>query len=270
MRTPTATTMPLRRLQWTMLAGAVALLAACGGGNGSSPLTSIDPSLPGSGQPVATAPAPEEPAPEEPAPEEPAPEEPAPEEPAPEEPAPEESAPQDVAPAPADEDGLTSEQWVLIIVLGFVVVAIVIGATALASRRSRDRDELRLSHRRRLDDITRSCRSIHDSAVLSILQTNDPTILQTSFAAARAQLIDLEARIAGLADELTDEHDRRALHELELAVAGVRTALESNVGLRTDPETPGQYELLEASNRTVLYRSEQLESALQQTLYLDL
>jgi hypothetical protein len=260
MRTPTATTMPLRRLQWTMLAGAVALLAACGGGNGSSPLTSIDPSLPGSGQPVATAPAPEEPAPEEPAPEEPAPEEPAPEE----------SAPQDVAPAPADEDGLTSEQWVLIIVLGFVVVAIVIGATALASRRSRDRDELRLSHRRRLDDITRSCRSIHDSAVLSILQTNDPTILQTSFAAARAQLIDLEARIAGLADELTDEHDRRALHELELAVAGVRTALESNVGLRTDPETPGQYELLEASNRTVLYRSEQLESALQPTLYLAL
>jgi hypothetical protein len=95
-------------------------------------------------------------------------------------------------------------------------------------------------------------------------------MLQSTFAAARNQLIDLEGRATALAAELSDEAARRALHDLGLAVAGVRGALETNVGLRVDPEGPGHGELIDASNRTVLHRSDQLESALQQVLYLEL
>jgi hypothetical protein len=233
---------------------AASLMAACSS-SGESPLTSAD--LPESGEtrPALSTPAAEEPAPEEPAPEEPAPEEPAPEEPS--------------ATTP-DDEGLTSEEWALLIVLGLLVLAIVIGATALASRRSRGRAGTHETNQRRLDDITRGCRSIHDSAVISLLQASDPTLLQSTWAAARTQLVDLQTRVASLTAELSEAGQRQSLNELGSAVGGVRGALESNVGLRLEPEAGGQGELIEASNRTVLYRSEQLESALQQVLYLRL
>ena len=109
-----------------------------------------------------------------------------------------------------------------------------------------------------------------DSAVLSILQTSNPAMLRSTFAAARNHLMDLEGRATALATELPDGSDRRQLYDLGLAVAGVRGALETNVGLRLDPAEPQQGELIESSNRTVLYRSEQLESALQKILYLEL
>jgi hypothetical protein len=228
---------------------AASLMAACSS-SGESPLTSAD--LPESGEtrPALSTPAAEEPAPEEPAPEEPAPEEPS-------------------ATTP-DDEGLTSEEWALLIVLGLLVLAIVIGATALASRRSRGRAGTHETNQRRLDDITRGCRSIHDSAVISLLQASDPTLLQSTWAAARTQLVDLQTRVASLTAELSEAGQRQSLNELGSAVGGVRGALESNVGLRLEPEAGGQGELIEASNRTVLYRSEQLESALQQVLYLRL
>ncbi len=93
-------------------------------------------------------------------------------------------------------------------------------------------------------------------------------MLQSTWAAARTQLVDLESRVASLTPQLSEEGQRQSLNQLGMAVAGVRGALESNVGLRLDPEAEGQGDLIEASNRTVLYRSEQLESALQQVLYL--
>jgi hypothetical protein len=92
--------------------------------------------------------------------------------------------------------------------------------------------------------------------------------MQSTWAAARGQLVDVEARIESLRSDLTDDGQRGSLHELGSAVTGVRDAIESNVNLRLDPEPTGRAELIEASNRTVLYRSEALESALQQVLYL--
>ncbi len=265
------TTLRWWRPMAVVLIGASATVACSG--DGTSPLTSLDVTLPEGSRPTVTAPPAEEPAPEEPAPEEPAPEEPAPEEPAPEEPAPEEPAPEEPAPeasVPEDDEGLTTEEWTLLIVVGLVVLAIVIGAALLASRRTRRRDQQRTTHQRRLDDIVRECRSVHDSAVLSILQTSNPAMLQSTFAAARNQLIDLEGRATALATELPDESDRRQLNDLGMAVAGLRGALETNVGLRVEPNEPQQGELIDSSNRTVLHRSEQLESALQQVLYIRL
>jgi hypothetical protein len=246
---------------WVAAMGLVAacLIVACSS-SGESPLTSA--SLPESGE---TRPALSSSVPEQPAPEQPAPEQPAPEQPAPEQPAPEDSQVE-----PASDDGLTSDERALLIGIGLVVLAIAIGATALATRRSRDRAGEHEANQRRLDDITRRCRSIHDSAVLSLLQTNNPTLLQSNWAAARNQLIGLENQVGSLTSALSDEDQRRTVHELGLAVSGVRGALESNVNLRLEPQEPGQAELIEASNRTALYRSEQLESALQQVLYLRL
>ena len=259
-----------------MLIG-VSVGIACSG-DGTSPLTSLDVTLPEGSRPTLTAPPAEEPAPEQPAPEQPTPEEPTdeqptdeqptPEQPTPEQPGPEEQAPE--ASVPEDDEGLTTEEWTLLIVVGLVVLAIVIGAALLASRRTRRRDQQRTTHQRRLDDIVRECRSVHDSAVLSILQTSNPAMLQSTFAAARNQLMDLEGRATALATELPDESDRRQQNDLGLAVAGLRGALETNVGLRVDPAEPQQGELIDSSNRTVLYRSEQLESALQQVLYIRL
>jgi hypothetical protein len=230
--------------------------------------------LPESGEgipaPPAEEPAPEEPAPEEPAPEEPAPEEPAPEEPAPEEPAPEEPAPEEPPAEETDGDGLTSEEWAVVILLGLAVVAIVAGATALASRNKGGRSEPRPEAQWRLDEVTRGCRSIHDTTVMSVLQASNPAMLQSTWGAARAQLIDLEGRVGALAPDLPEESQRQSLYELGHAVAGVRGALEANVNLRLDPQAADQADLIQASSRTALYRSEQLESALQSVLYIRL
>jgi hypothetical protein len=266
----------MRSRRWVLPLMAVIgmlLIAACSG-DGTLP---SNPELPESGdtRPALTAPPAQEPAPEEPPAEEPPAEEPPAEEPPAEEPPaeepPAEEPPAEAAPEePTDEEGLTGEEWALLIVLGLVILALVIGAAALASRSSRRRREAHGSLQRRLDDITRGCRSIHDSAVVAILQSANPVTLQSTWAAARAQLVDLEARVRSLTPELPEESQRRSLHELGEAVAGVQGALEANVGLRLESEVADQGDLIEASNRTVLYRSEQLESALQRVLYLQL
>ena len=244
-----------QRHRWrttALLAASATLLFACSG-DSESPLSSLAPE-----------PAPEEPAPEEPAPEEPAPEEPAPEEPAPEEPAPEEPAPEDTEGEP-----LTTEEWVVVILLGILALAAVAGIAALLSRRPKGQTDV-ASRQMRLDDITRSCRSAHDSSVLSILQTSDPAALRNGWTAAQHQLVDLETRISYLAAELSDATSARTLQELGTAVTAVRGALESNVGLRLDGSGTAQADVIEASNRTVLSRNDQLESALQRALYLRL
>jgi hypothetical protein len=236
------------RHRWRAIAAvalSATLLLACSSDPASSPLSSIE-------------------RPEQPV-EEPAPEEPASEEPAPEEPAPEEPAPEDVEGAP-----LTTEEWVLVILLGLLALAAVAGIVALFSRRSKGQSVDTSSKQRLLDDITRTCRSVHDTSVLSLLQATDSVTLLSGWGAAQRQLVDLEGRISSLAVGLTDPANLRSVQELGAAVTGVRGALESNVGLRMEAGASGQADLIEASNRTVLYRSEQLESALQRALYLRL
>lgn len=64
--------------------------------------------------------------------------------------------------------------------IGLAVRAIVIGATALATRRSQGRAAEHGTNQRRLDDITRGCRSIYDSAVIAVLQSNNPVTLRST------------------------------------------------------------------------------------------
>jgi len=224
----------LRRTAVLLGAASIVLLAC--GGNSDAPVSSLDPSQGGDSRPAVTAPPAEEPAPAE----------------------------------GVDDESLTTEEWILVILLGLLVLAAVAGIGALLSRGSKGKSAGATSNQVLLDDITRTCRSIHDSSVLSLLQANDPVSLQSGWAAARGQLVGLEGRISQLAVGISDAADLRTVHELGAAVTGVRGALEANVRLRIDEPVAGHADLVEASNRTVLCRSEQLESAFQRALYLRL
>ncbi|MDH4277048.1 MAG: hypothetical protein OEW83_03070 [Acidimicrobiia bacterium] len=153
----------------------------------------------------------------------------------------------------------------LVVLIGLLVLAAVAGIAALLSRRPKGRSSDTASRQMLLDDITRSCRSVHDSSVFSVLEASDPVALQSGWVAAQRQLVDLEGRISNLAAGLSDPADLRVIQELGASVAGVREALQTNVGLRLESPASGQADLIEASNQTVLYRNEELESALQRS-----
>jgi len=164
-----------------LVAAAATLLFACGS-DGQSPLSTAE--LPAPEQPAPEEPAPEEPAPEEPAPEEPAPEEPAPEEPAPEQPAPEEPV--------EDDGGLTSEQWIFIVLGGLLLIAVIAAIAAMTSRRSSS-PAVASSQQVRLDGILRTGRVVHDSTMLTVLQPNDAAALQSVWGLAQHDVAELEA-----------------------------------------------------------------------------
>ena len=263
----------------TIMLVAASSLAACGGDDGSTsgaelPSSSDRPTATAApaGGDVAQDPVVEEPVVEEPVVEEPVVEEPVVEEPVVEEPVVEEpaatAAPTDLATVESEDDGLTSEEWFVVILIAVFVLLVVIAIAAMTSRRSRRRDEEHTSDQHRLDDVTRRSRLIHDSAVPSVLQATDSTALQTTWATVRSQLIDVETEIESFTRSVPDDGARTALHELGLAVAGVRGALEANVGLRSDAANADRADLLDSSTQTVLMRNEQLESALQHVLYL--
>jgi hypothetical protein len=253
-----------------LVAVAATLFVACGSDAGS-PGSSIERPDQRPGATVSGEPAPDEPAPEQPAPAQPAPEQPAPEQPAPEQPAPEQPAPvapeQPVVEAPdAESESLTTEEWIAVILLGILAVVAVIGIGALLTRGSKNQPDN--SRQLRLDDVMRTSRSIHDTSVLSILQTIDAATLQTNWAVAQQQFLDLEGRIAGLVAEVSDPNTARILQDLGAAVAGLRGALGSNVSLRLDPSAAG--DLVEQSGRTVLERNQQLDAAISRSLYVRL
>jgi hypothetical protein len=249
-----------RRLATSVLVAVAATLFVACGSDAGSPLSSIE--LPDQ---VPGATVPSEPAPELPSPEPPAPEQPAPDPPPVEQPEPE----QPVIELPVTEtesESLTTEEWIAVILLGLLAVVAVIGIGALLTRGHKDQPDN--SRQLRLDDIMRTSRSIHDSSVLSILSIADPVTLQTSWAAAQQQFLDLEGRIAGLVVAVPDPNAARTLQDLGAAVAGLQGALGSNVSLRLDPSVATAADLVEQSKRTVLERNEQLEAAINQALYL--
>ena len=252
MMTPSTNHRGFRRSA-VLVAAASLFLFACSS-DGESPLTTAE-------LPVPEEPAPEEPAPEEPAPEEPAPEEPAPEEPAPEEPAPEEPAPEEPASeTPVEEDdGLTSEQWIFIILGGLLIIAVIAAIAALLSRKSSGASGLS-SEQVRLDGLTQTGRAIHDSTMLTVLQQHEPAALQSVWNIALGQFADFESQLAVLTQATVDPSALAVLRELEVAAAGARGALEANVSGRLGGQSA---ELLEASSQTALARRAQLGSALQ-------
>lgn len=235
-----------------LIAVAGVMLAACSD-NPDSPLSSVE----GPGITLPETSNPDEPAPEPTTPEAP-PETTAPE-PPPETPA-------TTVPAEGEDQPLTTEEWVLVILLGLLILGAVAAIAAMLGRGSKKGSTN--SRQMRLDDINRMSRTVHDSSVPSVLHASDVAAIQSAWAATQHQLVDLESRVAALATDITDTEARRAVQEVANASVGVRGALESNVALRVGTDAANQTDLIENSSRTVMQRNDQLETALQRVLYM--
>jgi hypothetical protein len=228
-----------------------AVLAACGG-DGDPPLGTSD--RPGVTAPPdgTTAPQPEPTTAPEPQPT-----------PAPE---PEPEAPPTEEAPPAEDESLTTEEWIAIGLIVLVVLGALVGIVAFLRRG--DDEPGNDSKPQRLADITRASRSIHDSTVIRLLQTTDAVTLQSGWGVAQQQFVDLEQRIAALTAEVGDPAGQQTLQQLGAALDGLRGALSSYVALRVDPASAQQTELVQQSQQSVLARNQQLDAAVNQASYL--
>ena len=257
-----------------LVVAAVTTLFACSS-DGGSPFSSVEvpqvaPDESGPEEPARelsapgdTAPresAPEPSVPEEPAPDQPAPDQPAPDQPAPEQPAPEQPAPEQ----PAPDDGLTSGQWVFIVLGGLLLIAAIAAIAAQLSRRPRGGPGTATPEQMRLDGVLRRARQFDDSTVFTVLQPNDPAGLQSVWSVGQRELIELESQVGGLVAVVDDAAALQVLHALADALSGLRGALDANVRLRLSGERSEQAALVDASNQTALSRRAELDAALLQ------
>lgn len=220
--------------------GALVLLGACTDEEGNPVVTLPEDvelpevTLPEGEVPEVTVPATEAPAPEEPAPEEPA----------------------------EDDEGLSTEEWVLLGLLGVVVIAVIIGATSAATRHSAKKDAARAALDGRLSAITGTSRWVVDQASVETLRISDPAQLSTSWAGTRTRIIDHESDIAALMGSTGDPGLDQSLSLLGQSVAGLRGSLDTLVSLRTGDAASGQQALIDEAARTVQERRQQLSAAM--------
>jgi hypothetical protein len=175
--------------------------------------------------------------------------------------------PEETAPAPPEngtetDEGLSSEDWLIIALIGVAGLAIIFGATALATNRSGSKQAARASLARRLGEISGRARWVHDQGSIDVLRVSDPDQLRSLWNDVRVGMVDLEGTIAALAPSVGDAGLIQSLSYLGQSIAGLRGALESNVALRLDPGAAGQAELLEQSNRAVFERRQQVQAVL--------
>jgi type II secretory pathway pseudopilin PulG len=219
--------------------------AACGGDGALS-----DVSLPTTSEGEAGAPAEE--APEEAAPPAEAPEE-APAEEAPAEPAPEEST---------DDGGVSGGTILLIVVLGALAVAAVLGITGMMSSRSRAKEAERSTQRSRVAEVVGGYRWVHDQGSMEVLRTSDPDQLRRAWQTNNARIVQLEGMTSGMALEAETPELTSAYDDLGRASAGLRAAIESDVSLRADPTAVARDDLVLQSAQTVQQRRLDLNTAL--------
>jgi hypothetical protein len=159
-----------------------------------------------------------------------------------------------------EDESSSSTPWLLI--LGGVVL--VAALVALLVRRLRGKPAAESAQQIRLDAILRRGRTMHDSTMLAVLQPHEPAGLQSVWAIAQRELVELEAETTALFPEVTDDAARAVLQQLGGTFAGVRQALEANVGLRLSGQGQDQTGVVDASTQTALSRRTQLDAALQQ------
>ena len=161
--------------------------------------------------------------------------------------------------AEGDDGGLTTEEWVALILLGVLVIGVIMGLVAWVGGRSRRRRQRDAERRRQLTQVTGGARWAHDQAAVTVLAATDPVTLQSTWAAVQARLFDLEASIA--TTDMADSHLDAAVAQLGQCVGDLQSALAMDVALRLSVPAP-QQDLVENSRRTVLLRNDQLQNAL--------
>ena len=161
--------------------------------------------------------------------------------------------------ADTDDGGLSTEEWIGLIVLGIFVVGAIIAVTAWISGRSERSGQLAADRDRQSNKVIGGARWAHDQAAMTVLATTDAAALQSTWTAIQAQLFDLEASIA--ASKVGDPALDSEIALVGRSVGDLRGALAADVALRLSSQGQ-QYELVEASRRNVLQRSDQLEQAI--------
>ena len=228
--------------------GTVALLGACTS-DGSPAVSLPAPETPDEGAP------PPETSPPEPAPE-PEPE-PAPE-PAPEpEPAPGTTVAS--GEASGQDDGLTTEEWVVLILLGVAALALVMGVVSLTTNHSDKKKAAQSSQNRRIGELVGLGRWILDQGSVDVLRATEAQQLQTAWQTMRARSIDLETRSASLAGATDDPNLYEMVQRLAQNVAALRGSLETNVSLRLDSNAAANTALIDDTTRSVYQRRQDVQ-----------
>ena len=192
-----------------------------------------------------------------------APPETAPPETAPPETAPPETAPPETAPpeTEAEDDGGISTEAVLIVLLlgvGALLLFLLISRMSSSSKTPVGPGQ----QPSRLTDLLSGSRWVHDRASMEILRTTDPAQLSRTWQANGPRIVELEGWAAALAMESTEPATATALQNLGRATAGLRSALESDVALRTDPAMADRDDLVRSSALTVEQRRNDVNVAL--------
>ncbi len=178
--------------------------------------------------------------------------------------APPATAPAATAPPATDsssDTGLSNEDWLLLAILGVVAFAVIVGATSAATHHSDKKSAARAELNGKLSDIVGGCRWLHDSGSLDVLRQSDPIQLTSAWDTFRGRAVDVEGRISALAAGPIDSNLVQSLNFLGQSVAGLRSALSSNVSLRMDAEATSQLPLVDQSTQTVTDRRRQLDQA---------
>jgi hypothetical protein len=157
---------------------------------------------------------------------------------------------------------MTTEEWILLVVLGVAVVAVIIGATAAATSHSQAKQSQQRDLNRQLDDVTGGAQWVEDQS-LSVLQVTDPTQIQDSWNTVRSYTVDLEGRVSALGSGTGDPSLDSALDNLGRCLAGLRTALQSYVSAKTAPSSANQDQVVNAALQTVMARRQSLDGAVQ-------
>lgn len=187
-----------------------------------------------------------------------------PEEPPAEEP-PAEEPPADDAPAggagdeDADDDGLTTEEWILLIVLGVGLIAVIIGATSAASSHSEKKSRERSERQRQVNDVVGGSRWVLDQGTTMVLTPTDGGQVQSVWASVRPRVLEMEQSVARYGAGSGDDDLDRALSRLGVELGGLRSALDSYVSAVASDHP----DLVEQARVTVNDRRRQVDVALQ-------
>ena len=177
--------------------------------------------------------------------------------------APPETAPPETAPpeTEAEDDGGISTEAILIVLLlgiGAVLLFLLISRSSSSSKTPVGPGQ----QPSRLTDLLSGSRWVHDRASMEILRTTDPVQLSRTWQANGPRIVELEGWAAALAMESTEPATATALQNLGRATAGLRSALESDVALRTDPAMADRDDLVRSSALTVEQRRNDVNVAL--------
>lgn len=163
---------------------------------------------------------------------------------------------------PATDDAMSTEDWILLGILGIAAFALIVAVTSAAHRHSEKKAAALAEQNRSIGEIVGAARWIHDQGSLEVLRLTDPGQLERAWNDVRGRMVDLEAEVATERASTDDAHLDRSLDQLGQSVAGLRGALNSSVSLRTGADAGSQTQLIEDAAHTARERRSQLAAAI--------